>query len=256
MALGIQVSFSNGITVQCFFWGGVSWRAYCTGIFYAFFPLGQAQVVLVFPLRRWSFVDIQTNVPRRFEGTRLQNALLVILWEPVRGGRVLPCLALCVFAVIFLYIQAAKTDKNDTLHFRHIAFHFLTQVNSRVPHWHDYSNLCHFYGYVFVSSRGNLSRMGLTGYILSFFFFVTVEFVSTSHGFWCSSRCLCRLSYHFCWKRTDCFCGTWSRASIHGRMQFIWTSLLDPVKTSIFSLITHLKHQNLVFLKIFWTSFV
>lgn len=165
------------------------------------------------------------------------------------------CIALCVFVVICLHIQAAKTDKNDTLHFHRIAFHSLTQVNSRVPHGYDYSNLCHFYGYVFVSSRGNLSRMGLTGYILSFFFFfMTVEFVSTSHGFWCSSQCLCRLSYHFCWKRTDCFCGTWSRASIRGRMQFIWTSLLDAVKTSIFGLIRHLQHQNLVFLKIFWTS--
>lgn len=95
----------------------------------------------------------------------------------------------------------------------------------------------------------------LLGILFLSFFFVTVEFVSTSHGFWCSSRCLCRLSYHFCWKRTDCFCGAWSRASIRGRMQFIWASLLDAVKTSIFGLITHLEHQNLVFLKIFWTSF-
>lgn len=51
MALGIQVSFSNGITVQCFggFFSGVH---ILQAFFYAFFSLGQAQVVLVFPLRR------------------------------------------------------------------------------------------------------------------------------------------------------------------------------------------------------------
>lgn len=149
--------------------GFFPWRAHTTGIFYAFFFHSVRHKLFLFFLCVGDLSSIFR--PTYPEGLKVPN-FKMLCWSFCKSpcAEVKSCHALrCVFfVVIFLYIHAAK---NDTLHFRCIAFHSLMRVKSRVPHRYDYSNLCHFYGYVFVSSRGNLSRMGLTGYILSLFFF-------------------------------------------------------------------------------------